>query len=166
MKIGKECTYLEEYCLGFICGVWKLAMGWKCSVYKRNWIRCENFFFCCLFRAAPWHAEVPKVGVQSDLRLLAYTTAIATWDLSRVCDLHHSSRQRQILNPLSKARDQTRNLMVPSQIREPLPHDGTSHVMCFSSYSWLFRKTLFHIGSMIGISTWTEESFAKGSEFY
>ena len=30
--------------------------------------------------------------------------------------LHHSSRQRWILNPLRKARDQTRNLMVPSQI--------------------------------------------------
>ena len=30
--------------------------------------------------------------------------------------LHHSSRQRRILNPLSKARDRTRNLMVRSQI--------------------------------------------------
>ena len=34
-------------------------------------------------------------------------------DLSRIWDLHHSSRQCQILNPLSEARDQTRNLMVP-----------------------------------------------------
>ena len=33
------------------------------------------------------------------------TTATATQDLRRVCDLHHSSRQRQILNPLSEARD-------------------------------------------------------------
>ena len=31
-------------------------------------------------------------------------------------DLHHSSWQLQILNPLSKARDRTQNLMVPSQI--------------------------------------------------
>ena len=38
-----------------------------------------------------------------------------TQDPSRVCNLHHSSRQRQILNPLSKARDQTHNLMVPSR---------------------------------------------------
>ena len=37
-------------------------------------------------------------------------------DPSRVCNLHHSSRPRQI-NPLSKGRDQTRNLMVPSRIR-------------------------------------------------
>ena len=35
----------------------------------------------------------------------------------RVCDLHHSSRQHRVLDPLSKARDQTLNLMVPSQIR-------------------------------------------------
>ena len=30
-------------------------------------------------------------------------------------DLHHSSRQPRILNPLSKARDQTRILMDPCQ---------------------------------------------------
>ena len=35
---------------------------------------------------------------------------------SKICDLYHSSRQCQMLNPLSKARDQTRNLMVPSRI--------------------------------------------------
>ena len=32
------------------------------------------------------------------------------------CDLHHSSQQRQILNPLNEASDQTCNLMVPSWI--------------------------------------------------
>ena len=37
-------------------------------------------------------------------------------DLSHICDLHHSSRQHQILNSLIKAGDQTHILMVPSQI--------------------------------------------------
>ena len=60
--------------------------------------------------------EVPRLGVRLELQLLAYATAIATQDPSCICDLHHSSQQRQILNPLSKARDQTCNLMVPSQI--------------------------------------------------
>ena len=52
-----------------------------------------------------------------ELQLLAYATATATPDLSLVFDLHHSSWQCQTLNPLSEARDRTRNLMVPSQIR-------------------------------------------------
>jgi len=60
--------------------------------------------------------EVPRLGVQSELQPLAYARATAAQDPSRVCDLHHSSRQGQIVNPLSKGRDQTRNLMVPSQI--------------------------------------------------
>ena len=51
-----------------------------------------------------------------ELQLLAYTTATAPPDPSHISDLHPSSRQYQILNPLSEARDQMRNLMVPSQI--------------------------------------------------
>ena len=47
--------------------------------------------------------EVPRLGVKSELWLLAYTTATATPDMSCVCDLYHRS---QILNPLSEARDQ------------------------------------------------------------
>ena len=50
--------------------------------------------------------EIPRLGVESELQLLAYTTAIATWDLSHVYNLHHSSRQPWILNPLNEARDQ------------------------------------------------------------
>ena len=58
--------------------------------------------------------EVPRLGVQSELQLLAYATA--TQDPSSVCYLHHSSHQCGILNPLSEAGDQTRNLMVTSWI--------------------------------------------------
>ena len=46
----------------------------------------------------------------------AYAIATATPDLNRVCDLHHSSQEHQIFNPLREARDGTRNLMVPSWI--------------------------------------------------
>ena len=51
--------------------------------------------------------EVPRLGVKSELQLPAYIIAMATSDLSRVCNLHHSSRQHQILNPLREARDQS-----------------------------------------------------------
>ena len=60
--------------------------------------------------------EVPRLGVQSEQQLMAYTTATTMRDLSHVCDLHHSSRQCQILKPLREARDLAHNLMVPSQI--------------------------------------------------
>ena len=60
--------------------------------------------------------EVSKLGVESELQLPAYTIVTATPDPSRVCDLHHSLQQWQILNPLSEARNRTCNLMDPSWI--------------------------------------------------
>ena len=60
--------------------------------------------------------EVPRLGIKSELQLLVYATATATPDQSRVCDLHHSSWKRWMLNPLSEARDQTCILMDTSQI--------------------------------------------------
>ena len=37
-----------------------------------------------------WHMEVPRLGVQLEQQMLAYTTATATPDLSCVCGLYHS----------------------------------------------------------------------------
>ena len=64
-----------------------------------------------IFRATPLHVEVPRLGLELELQLWAYAIAAATLDLSCVCNLHHSSLQHGILNPLSEARDQTHNLM-------------------------------------------------------
>ena len=55
------------------------------------------------------------MGVESELQPLAYATV--TPDPSHVCDLHYSSWQHRILNPLSKAVDRTCVLMDTSQIR-------------------------------------------------
>ena len=71
------------------------------------------------------HMEVPRLGVESDLQLLAHTTATATPDLSRVCDLHHSSQQHQIRNPPSKTKDGTFVLMDMGQIRFHWATTGT-----------------------------------------
>ena len=73
------------------------------------------FFFLVFLGPHPQHMEVPSLGVKLELRLPAYTTATAMPDPSRVCNLHHSSRQGGILKPLSEARDRTCNLMDPSQ---------------------------------------------------
>ena len=66
-----------------------------------------SFLFVCFLRPHLWHMKVPRLGVKLELHLQGYTTAMATWDLSHICDLHHSLHQCQILNPLSEARDQT-----------------------------------------------------------
>ena len=66
-----------------------------------------GFFFFVVFFL--WlqlrHMEVPRVGVEFQLQLQAYTTGTSTPDLSGVCNLHCSSWQCWILSPLSKARD-------------------------------------------------------------
>ena len=71
------------------------------------------FFFLGLHS---WHVEIPRLGVESELQLPAYTTATAMPDLSRIFDLRHSLWQRQILNSQSKARDRTRTLMDSSRV--------------------------------------------------
>ena len=74
------------------------------------------------------HMEVPRLGVESELLLLAYARATAMPDPSLICDLHHSSRQCQVLNPLSGARDGTPNLMVPSWIHFLCAMTGTPYM--------------------------------------
>lgn len=61
--------------------------------------------------------EVPGLEVESELQLLSYTTATAMLDPSRVCDLHRSSQQHQILNLLMEDKDQTCVLMDTSRVR-------------------------------------------------
>ena len=57
------------------------------------------------------HMEIPSLEVELEPQLPAYSTATATQDPSHICNVHHSLWQFQILNPLSKARDQTHILM-------------------------------------------------------
>ena len=76
------------------------------------------------------HMEVARLVVESELQLLAYATATATSDPSRICDLHYCSQQCWILNPLSEARDRTCNLMIPTQI-------------CFSCAMIVTPRTLY-----------------------
>ena len=83
----------------------------------------------CPFLGGPhWpHMEVPRLGVQSPQP----TPQPTAWDPSCVCDLHHSSQQCQILNPLSKAGDQTCNLIVSSQICFHCTTTGTPRMPLF-----------------------------------
>ena len=70
--------------------------------------------------------EVSGIGVELELQLLAYATATASRDLSQVCDLPHSWWQRPILNPMSKAREQTWILTDTSRVHNLLSHSRSS----------------------------------------
>ena len=52
----------------------------------------------------PHHMEVPRLGVELEVELPAYTTPIAMGGSKLVCNLHRSSWQCRIPNTLSKAR--------------------------------------------------------------
>ena len=67
----------------------------------------EKAVLSLFFRATPGAYGSSRLRVKWELQLPAYTTAMAIPDLSHVCDLHHSSPQRQIFNPLNNARDRT-----------------------------------------------------------
>ena len=69
---------------------------------RNNLMVPSQICFCCamtgtlenvLYFLGPhlWHMEIPRLAVELELQLPAYTTAIAVLDLSRICDLHHSS---------------------------------------------------------------------------
>ena len=69
----------------------------------------NNFFFFfvfCLFRVAPAaHGGAARDRIGAAAASLHHSHSNTR--SSHVCDLHHGSWQRQILNPLSKARDRT-----------------------------------------------------------
>ena len=88
-------------------------------------IFCALFFFVFSGLDAQ-HMEVPRLGVEYDLQLLACTTATTMWDQSHVWNLQWSSEQCQILNRLSRARDWTHIFMNLSQVCDCWATIGTS----------------------------------------
>ena len=81
------------------------------------YIILKQIFYMFFGGANPWHMEVARLRGKWELQPLACATAM--WIPSCICDLHHSSQQRWILNPLSKARDRTCILTGASQICFP-----------------------------------------------
>ena len=109
-------SYPERLKSDYVCKVkfifWKSA---KWIVFQLPF-RClfvwlVVVFFFVFLGPHPWYMEVPRL--ESNQRA---ATATATPDLSCICDLHHSSWQYRILNPLSKARDWIHVLIDSSQI--------------------------------------------------
>ena len=121
------------------------------SIPRSGTGRINNFFLLFYFLGLhSWPREVPRLGVNLELQLLAYLTATAMPDPSCFCDLHHSSWQCRILNPLSEVRDQTHNLMVPSRIRFHCTRRGTPELIIFKClhYSKPLRDLLKSLSTM------------------
>ena len=112
------------------------------------------FFFAFL---GPFsrHMEAPRLEIKLELeqQLLAYTTATATPDPSRICNLHHSLWQCQIFNPPNEARDWTRNLIVPSWIHFHWAMMGTPYFLTFILLKiWNLQKNLPQCNKLITFS--------------
>ena len=108
------------------------------------WIFVYLFVFCFLGPHLQ-HMEVPRLGVQSELLLPASTTATATPDLSCICDLHHSSWQHRILNPLSRGQGSNLHLMVSGRIRFCCAMKGAPGYVKFAiraSASWSHARKI------------------------
>ena len=94
---------------------------------------CLFWFFVCLFVLLFRVARMAYGSSQARGRIRA---AVASqpwqwWDPSHVCNLHYSSRQCWILNPLSKARDRTQVLRDTSQIHFCCATMGIACVLFF-----------------------------------
>ena len=112
--------------------------------------------------------EGPRLRVKLELQLLAYTTTIATLDLSCICDLCSTLRQCWILNPLSKTGDLTLILMDTSRVLNPLSYNRNSItlvlicigmvvnydecLLAFCISLWVF-KSLFHFSKVFILFT-------------
>ena len=101
----------------FLFHLWFLSLGlpkW-CGI-KVVRMGTLIFLFLIFFSLEPLlrHMEVPRLGVNSEVQLLA--RAIATPDPSLICEFYCSLWQCQILNLLSKARDWTCILMDSSRV--------------------------------------------------
>ena len=97
--------------------------------------------------------EVLGLGVESELHLLAYTTA--TTDPSPICDLRGTLRQLQSLNPLSEARDRTCVLTDTMSGLNRLSHNGNSSIRILKQ-RWSIVAFLVE-----SLSNWKLRSFTK-----
>ena len=77
----------------------------KLQKWSRTGLYEPFSFFLIFLGLYLWHIEVPRLGVELELQLLACTTDTETQDPSYVYNLYHNSRPQWIFNPMSKAKD-------------------------------------------------------------
>ena len=138
----------------FDCDVWSFFFFFLyCWTWFTNILLSvfASFIFFCFLGLQVWHMEVPRLGVELELQLLATARATARQDLSHVYDLCHSSQQCQILNPLSEVRDRTCILMDASWVSNLLSHNRNSQFLAlYSSKILAYNFLFFFVVSLSG----------------
>ena len=102
------CMYVVRgMCSLSLVTLFSHAFCTRFSVVK-NMLYISFYLFFCSLGPHPCHMEVPRLGVELELQLPAYTTVTAMPDPSHVCDLHHSSWHNAMPDPRpTEARDRT-----------------------------------------------------------
>ena len=106
----------------------------SCEQYITFFFSFFLFFFLVFFR----HMEVFRLGGKLEPYSLAYAGAPALPNPSHIGDLLCSLQQCWILNPWSKARDQTFILMNTSQVLKLMSHDRNSNITIYLLFLLLF----------------------------
>ena len=131
-----------------------VLFAWKCSIvciHRYNypnqcvcsyififhifWLFVSFFFSFSffLFTSTPVANRSSQARGQIRAAAETYTTATAMQDPSRICDLHHSLWQYQILNPLNEARDRTASSWRLHGVLNPLSHNENSQKSVFKN---------------------------------
>ena len=86
-----------------------------------------------------------------ELQLPAYATATETWDPSHLCNLHHSSWQCQLPDPLSKAGNGTHILMDTSRICIYCTEKGTPDSYIFDEQTGIYGTKILRCSILMDI---------------
>ena len=86
----KEYSYENDNVVAYFWHGKMFKMDYEGKVIKQS---VKSHFYFLLLWLHLWRMEAPRLGVESELQLTAYTTATATHDPSRIQDLHCSFRK-------------------------------------------------------------------------
>ena len=105
------------------------------------------FFFFYFLGLHLQHMEVPRPGDQIGVSSLAYTTVMATLDLTHICNLCCSFWQCQIFNPLTRLRIEPASSQRQHWVLSPLSHYGNSSREFFKLWMGVefCRKLFLHL---------------------
>ena len=118
-----------QYCINFCC---------TCQWLGHTYLYILFLFFLGLLLR---HMEVLGLGVESELQLLAYTTATAMLDLSCICK-PHCSVQRSLTH-CAKPGFKPASSRTLRQVLNPPRHNGNSYILflILSSINILYQET-------------------------